>query len=135
MATANKYLKGQDVNVYFEGTKIAASTSCTISYTIDTEDVSSKDDDQFYFDAQEPKSLGWSIQNESYVPEANGFCTLLNAAISREKVLVDAYNAGGQVSISGYAHISSLSLNATVDGFATISLTLDGDGSDLIDNK
>ncbi|MCD8265822.1 MAG: phage tail protein [Prevotellaceae bacterium] len=133
MATSNKYLKGQEVNVYIGGTKVASSTSCTLSYSMDTEDVSSKDDSDFYFQNNQPTQLGWTIQNESYFVSVDKFNTLFSSYISREKIEVQAKDSNEVVNLHGYAFITSLSVEAPVDGYAKLSMTLEGTGSDLID--
>ncbi|MCD7721705.1 MAG: phage tail protein [Prevotellaceae bacterium] len=133
MATASKYLKGQDVAVYLEGTKIAESTSCTISYSMDTEDVSSKDDSDYYFQNNSPTMLGWTIQNDSFFTSTDDFKTLGTAWLGRGKIEVQAKDANEVVNLHGYAFITSLSVDAPVDGYAKVSMTLEGTGSDLID--
>lgn len=128
-----KYLKGQDVSVSLNGDKIAVSTSCTISYTMNTEDVSSKDDEDFFFESNSPTTMQWSVSNESYIADVSMISTLLNLIMSREKVLVTAKDANGRVNLNGYAYITDMSVEATNGEYATISLSLDGTGTDLID--
>lgn len=113
--------------------KVAGSTNCTIGYTVDTEDVTSKDDENFLFTNIEPNATDWNIQNESFIASEEDALRLIQMWLSAEKVPVTAQDPNGRVTLNGYAFITSLELQAPVDGYATLNLSLEGTGSDLLD--
>lgn len=126
----SKYLKGQEVGIYLDGELIALSKSCTVSYTMNTEDVSTKDDEYNFFDNVSPTNLTWTVSNESFIGTMDNWISLHRTWLNRERVTVVAKDSG-RTYINGNAWVESLSTAATMGEYATFSISLTGDGQDL----
>lgn len=135
------HLKGQNVNLLTKVgnsyVPIAASRSCDLTITANTEDAAAKDDPgDGMFDNPDFVNYSWSASNESYVVDVAYLGTLLSKVLSGDRKLEVQFQVGGKggsqkkaLTKKGEAFISNISIDATNGSFATINLSLDGNGT------
>ena len=119
-------LKGQLVSLKVGDKVIAKSTGCTVNVNVATEDVSSKDDVNSMFDNPEATVLSWDCQNESFVADIAGMVELANKFLATAYVTVEISDGNGVTNMGGNALITGISINAPVQGHATMTVSLTG---------
>lgn len=147
-----KVLKGENLMLFLGGKSIAFATSHTLELSLDTREISTKDNGGKWSEV-EAGIISWTMQSENLVGnpgEGKGYDDLVDAMIAREPVDVifalegdstnydagklDAVPTGGWSAKAsngrkGKALITSVSLNAPNGEYATMSISLTGVGA------
>lgn len=146
-----KIIKGENLMLFMGGKSIAFATSHTLEISLDTREISTKDNGGKWSEV-EAGILSWTMQSENLVGnpgEGKGYDDLVDAMIAREPVDVvfslegdstdydagklDAVPSGGwkpktSNGRKGKALITSVSLNAPNGEYATMSISMTGVG-------
>ena len=128
-------LKGQNLRVFFNGSVVAEATSCQITLTNNTEDVSTKDDIGL---ASKPAvtSKSWQVQVDSM--NVSDLGTLLTAIKNRtlftlkwdETATTDNTTAqAAAFGRTGSAYLTDLTANFNDREFSTKSVQFSGSGA------
>lgn len=138
-----KIIKGDDLMIFTEeGKSLAFATAHTLTLTGNTVDITSKD--HGIWQSQDVVKLSWEVTSENLYTE--DFDHLYSHWVNREKVLIyfgekkendpeksvadgDYPNWTGAAGKSGYAVITSLTVNANTGENATYSVTFTGHGA------
>lgn len=127
---SRQIIKGQSVHLLIgvSGTKqlIAASTSCDLSVTVNTTDAAAKDDAGQIWDNPIPTTSEWSMNNESFICDLAFLRSLLDKVINGDAKLSVKWLVTNTFAYIGDAIISSLKVSAPAEGYATLSLSLEG---------
>lgn len=127
---SRQIIKGQSVHLLIDvsGTKqlIAASTSCDLSVTVNTTDAAAKDDAGQIWDNPIPTTSEWSMNNESFICDLAFLRTLLDKVINGNAKLSIKWLVTNTFAYIGDAIVSSLKVSAPAEGYATLSLSLEG---------
>lgn len=147
-----KIIKGESLMLYIGGKSIAFATSHTLELSLDTREISTKDNGGKWSEV-EAGIISWTMQSENLVGnpgEGKGYDDLVDAMIARVPVDVvfglegdstnfddgklDAVPTGGwkpkaNSGRKGKALITSVSLNAPNAEYATMSISLTGVGA------
>lgn len=146
-----KLLRGENLMLFMGGKSIAFATSHTLELSLDTREISTKDNGGKWSEV-EAGIISWTMQSENLVGnpgEGKGYDDLVDAMIAREPVDVvfalegdstnydagklDVVPTGGWSAKAsngrkGKALITSVSLNAPNGEYATMSIALTGVG-------
>ena len=127
---SRQIIKGQSVHLLIgmSGSKqlIAASTSCDLSVTVNTTDAAAKDDAGQIWDNPIPTTSEWSMNNESFICDIAFLRTLLDKVINGDAKLSIKWLVTNTFAYIGDAIVSSLKVSAPAEGYATLSLSLEG---------
>lgn len=147
-----KIIKGENLMLFMGGKSIAFATSHTLELSLDTREISTKDNGGKWSEV-EAGIISWTMQSENLVGnpgEGKGYDDLVDAMIARQPVDVvfalegDSTNYdGGKLDAvpstgwkpktgngrKGKALITSVSLNAPNGEYATMSISLTGVGA------
>lgn len=147
-----KPIKGENLMLFIDGTSIAFATSHTLEISLDTREISTKDNGGKWSEV-EAGIISWTMSSENLVGNpgrGKGYDDLVDAMIARKPVDVvfalegsskdfesgklDAAPTAGwipkeSVGRSGQALITSVSLNAPNGEYATMSISLTGIGA------
>lgn len=127
---SRQIIKGQSVHLLigFSGSKqlIAASTSCDLSVTVNTTDAAAKDDAGQIWDNPIPTTSEWSMNNESFICDLAFLRSLLDKVINGDAKLSIKWLVTNTFAYIGDAIVSSLKVSAPAEGYATLSLSLEG---------
>ena len=113
-------------------TLLGASTSTTVSFSLDTFETTNKD--SAHKKSYLPAATGWTMECEAFytTDEANAPDDIMTALNSRTEVDVEFNQASdetGDFKYTGKAYITSCSLNAPNEDAATYSISLQGTGA------
>lgn len=127
------HIKGQNVNLLIGGAIVAASTSCDFSLTANTAEASSKSDANPLWDNSEFTYYDWSASNESFVCSIADLKTLITKIATGDCKVQLQFQVGESATSKlickkGDALLTSLSIDAPADGYATLSLSFEGNG-------
>ena len=111
---------------------LGASTSCTVSYSLDTFETTNKDSS--HTKAYLPAAHGWTMDCEAFytTDETNAPDNLMAALSARTQIDVEFNQASattGDYKYTGKAYITSCTLNAPNEDAATYSISLQGTGA------
>lgn len=127
---SRQIIKGQSVHLLIgmSGSKqlIAASTSCDLSVTVNITDAAAKDDPGQIWDNPIPTTSEWSMNNESFICDIAFLRTLLDKVINGDAKLSIKWLVTNTFAYIGDAIVSSLKVSAPAEGYATLSLSLEG---------
>ena len=127
---ARQIIKGQSVHLLIDvsGAKqlIAASTSCDLSVTVNSTDAAAKDDVGQIWDNPIPTTSEWSMTNESFICDIAFLRMLLDKVVNGNAKISIKWLVTNVLSYTGEAIVSSLKVTAPAEGYATLSLSLDG---------
>lgn len=127
---ARQIIKGQSVHLLIDvsGSKqlIAASTSCDLSVTVNSTDAAAKDDVGQIWDNPIPTTSEWSMTNESFICDIAFLRTLLDKVVNGNAKISIKWLVTNVLAYTGEAIVSSLKVTAPAEGYATLSLSLDG---------
>ena len=142
-------IKGDELQLFYNGNTFAYATSHTLTITGNTVDVATKD--HGYWGASSVGNITWEISSENLDTTAD-YDTLFELMVSQTKLpvqfgLVGNYNPNGLQSVggpvaawtlsnkyySGSVYITSLTLNANTGENATYSVTFTGSGPLIAD--
>ena len=113
-------------------TLLGASTSTTVSFSLDTFETTNKD--SVHKKSYLPAATGWTMDCEAFytTDETNAPDDIMTALNSRTEVDVEfneASDTTGDYKYTGKAYITSCSLNAPNEDAATYSISLQGTGA------
>lgn len=127
---ARQIIKGQNVhllmNVSGANQLIAASTSCDLSVTVNTTDAAAKDDAGQIWDNPIPTTSEWSMNNESFICDIAFLRSLLDKVVNGDAKISIKWLVTDTFAYIGDAIVSSLKVTAPAEGYATLSLSLEG---------
>lgn len=144
--TNTDIIKGSKLMVFLDGEAIAFATSHSLSLTMNTSEVSTKDHGDS--PAIVPQSISWEMTTENLYSDSGkdalfnamktmqtvdiAFVSSTYANDTAEKGIVGVQGAQGwgteETIASGKAYITSLSVNAPAGDNATLSATFTGNG-------
>ena len=124
---------GTNLILYYRGTggtyvPFAASTNCSFDSQTEQIEVTSYNSD--WFKEYKNDVMTWSVTCDGLIAIAGfDYKMMLDAQLNRTKITV-RFQVGGisSYTIFGRAYITSLSIGAPVEGVATYTITLTGDG-------
>lgn len=140
--------KGSKLMIFLDGQAIGYATSHSLSVTLNTTEVSTKDHGDY--PAVTPQSVSWEITAENLYSDG-GEATYMELALSKQLVDVvfapasnysdtdekgilgddaqhSSWSAGTAIA-SGKAYVTSFSVNAPAGDNATMSVTFTGNGA------
>jgi len=129
MATTG-IINGTDLFVSVGGTKVTHSTSCSISFSMETREASTKDSAGYKEVLEGQRS--WTIDTEGMtaLDAAYGFEELFAAWVARTALTVKFSTADATDQFyQGTAYITSLSADAGTEDSSTFSVSFEGTGS------
>lgn len=126
-----KHIKGQDVNLFIDGSVVAASSGCSFSATANSSDAAAKDDPgNGMWDNPEFTYYDWSCNNESFVVNIQTLITFLNKIINGDGTVDVLAKVKGSYSATfgrkGKAVITSMEIDAPCDDFLKMTLSMEG---------
>ena len=141
---ATQIIKGNKIQLFYQGETFAYATAHTLNITGNTLDISSKD--HGVFGASEIGSITWEVTGEYFYTDYD-YDTLFDLMLYRRPIMVEVaevknYSENGLISTGGdvaawwpgaitrrgYAVITSLNTTANTSEQATYSVTLSGSG-------
>lgn len=136
MATTDT-VNGTKFGVYVTGTLIAGGTDCELSVTHDPRDTTTKDDAGWETSLEGKRS--WSVKTNGMVAfDASGYDyeDLRLLQVNRTKVEIKfSTDTSGDKYYKGDAYLSSVTLNAPVEGSVTYSADFKGTGTLTVATK
>lgn len=114
---------------------IAASTSCDLSVTVNTTDAAAKDDAGQIWDNPIPTTSEWSMNNESFICDIAFLRSLLDKVVNGDAKISIKWLVTDTFAYIGDAIVSSLKVSAPAEGYATLSLSLEGCSPLTSDNQ
>lgn len=132
-----QHVKGKDVNLFLkhgEGyAAVAASTSCDINITANTEEAASKSDlGDGLFNNPEFMNYTWNLSNESFVVDIEFMAYFLDKILNGDATFDTSFqtNIGGDyVGMGGKAIVTNCEITANNGEYAKIRLSLIGSGA------
>lgn len=126
MATTGS-LNGKLLGVYVDSTMIASAKGCKLTYTHDTRETTTKDDNGVKTIAEGLTS--WKVDCDGLVV-ADNFSKLFTAIKARTKVYLSFQSSvSGDYRYRGYAYIASIDQDGPDQQSVTFSASFDGTGA------
>jgi predicted secreted protein len=127
MATTGS-INGKLLGVKVDGTLVAYSKGCKLTYTHDVRDTTTKDDNGVKSVAEGMTS--WKVDVDGLVVEGSNFTTLFSSIKGRTKVTLSfTSSVSGDKKYSGSAYVSSLDQDAPDQQSTTFSASFEGTGA------
>lgn len=135
-----KHIKGQDVNLFIDGSVVAASSGCSFSVNANSSDATAKDDaGGGMWDNPEFTYYDWSCSNESFVVNIETLITFLTKIIHGDGTVDVLAKVEGSFSATfgrkGKAIITSMEIDAPCDDFLKMTLSMEGASALTADTK
>lgn len=132
-----KHLKGQNVNLLLDlaggssPSVIASSISCDFNCTMNTEDVSAKDDPgSGEWNNPQATYYDWSASNQSYLVDTALLFTLLDKVVNGDATVTVQFQTtngyAAQCNYRGKAVITSLEVAAAIGEKVKVTISLEG---------